>query len=139
MPQEREELFTAWRVDPLSKERKLQLVQKLWSRDILQQPDGMQRSSELVVQLCGMDASEHMMELVFGKFQREQEVRSGEVPGAMDGRKWTVICFHMCMQHGHVATAATACYPLHVYAASMACSACFVGTDLGRLQAQHVE
>jgi hypothetical protein len=79
--QEREDLFSSWRVDPLSKERKLQLVQKLWSRDSLAQPDGMQRSSELVVQLCGMDASEHMMELVFGKFQREQEVGGGGCTG----------------------------------------------------------
>jgi hypothetical protein len=31
----------------------------------------MQRSSELIVSLCGMDASEHMMELVFGDFERE--------------------------------------------------------------------
>lgn len=31
----------------------------------------MQRSSELVVMLCGMDASEHMMELVFGSHLRE--------------------------------------------------------------------
>lgn len=68
---EREELYQAWGVDPDTKERKLQLVFKLWSRETLQQPDGMARSSELVVMLCGMDASEHMMELVFGSHLRE--------------------------------------------------------------------
>lgn len=31
----------------------------------------MARSAELVVMLCGMDASEHMMELVFGNHLRE--------------------------------------------------------------------
>lgn len=31
----------------------------------------MARSAELVVMLCGMDASEHMMELVFGSHLRE--------------------------------------------------------------------
>jgi hypothetical protein len=39
--------------------------------NLRRQPDGMQRSSELVVMLCGMDASEHMMELVFGSHLRE--------------------------------------------------------------------
>ncbi|KAF6264491.1 hypothetical protein COO60DRAFT_1457603 [Scenedesmus sp. NREL 46B-D3] len=68
---ERDELYRAWGVDPDTKERKLQLVFKLWSRETLQQPDGMARSSELVVTLCGMDASEHMMELVFGSHLRE--------------------------------------------------------------------
>ncbi len=31
----------------------------------------MQRSSDLIVALCGNDPSEHMMELVFGDFERE--------------------------------------------------------------------
>lgn len=37
----------------------------------------MQRSSELVVMLCGMDASEHMMELVFGSHLREYGSNAG--------------------------------------------------------------
>lgn len=51
------------------------LTAALYLRAVLccshRQPDGMQRSSELVVMLCGMDASEHMMELVFGSHLRE--------------------------------------------------------------------
>jgi hypothetical protein len=38
---------------------------------LCRQPDGMTRSSELVLQLCGMDASDHIMELVFGNHLRE--------------------------------------------------------------------
>lgn len=41
----------------------------------------MQRSSELVVMLCGMDASEHMMELVFGSHLREYTSSAGPVMG----------------------------------------------------------
>jgi hypothetical protein len=44
----------------------------------------MQRSSELVVMLCGMDASEHMMELVFGDYEREYSL--GAAGSAMGQR-----------------------------------------------------
>eukprot|EP00877_Chromochloris_zofingiensis_P014897 jgi/Chrzof1/9661/Cz04g11110.t1 len=42
----------------------------------------MQRSSELIVSLCGMDASEHMMELVFGDFEREYSTTGSLKPSS---------------------------------------------------------
>lgn len=45
----------------------------------------MQRSSELVVMLCGMDASEHMMELVFGSHLREYGSGAGTPLGRNNG------------------------------------------------------
>lgn len=69
--EEREALYQDWNIDPLSKERKLQLVRKLWDKETLKTHQGMQKSAALVVRLCGMDASDHVMELVFGNFQRE--------------------------------------------------------------------
>lgn len=64
---ERERLFQEWGINPYSKERKLQLVNLLWSPPVVSNPDGARRSAELVKALVGMDsAAEQFMQLVFG-------------------------------------------------------------------------
>lgn len=63
---QRAELYAAWGVSVGSKERKLQMVNRLWHRDTLKQPNGMDRSAEMVVQLSGADAAAQFMQLVFG-------------------------------------------------------------------------
>ncbi|KAL0046102.1 hypothetical protein WJX82_002585 [Trebouxia sp. C0006] len=79
---ERLELFTEFGVSSDGKERKLQLVRKLWAPDTIREIDGMTRSSEVVMRLNGCDATDGMFDLVFSRPQGEGWVRSMIAAGA---------------------------------------------------------
>lgn len=69
---EREALFQTWDIPAGSKERKLQLVQKLWTPAALSADGGLERSAELVAALCGTDATAQFLQLLFGNMEGEQ-------------------------------------------------------------------
>ncbi|KAK9830021.1 hypothetical protein WJX72_009242 [[Myrmecia] bisecta] len=75
-PEEREEMFLQWNVHRDSKERKLQLVRRLWSPPVIQDTEGMRKSSELVLRLNGTEATDGMFDLVFGRSQGDGWVKS---------------------------------------------------------------
>ncbi|KAL6746673.1 hypothetical protein V8C86DRAFT_2444898 [Haematococcus lacustris] len=63
----RDALFAAWGVNSDTKERKLQLVHKVWHPTTVMAQDGAQRSASLVVDLVGSDTDTgHFMQLVLG-------------------------------------------------------------------------
>lgn len=69
---EREALFQTWDIPAGSKERKLQLVQKLWTPAALSADGGLERSAELVAALCGTDATAQFLQLLFGNMEGVQ-------------------------------------------------------------------
>eukprot|EP00798_Chlamydomonas_sp_ICE-L_P005584 gene5584-4219_t len=79
--EQRGSLFNEWKINPSSKERKLQLVNKLWQNSTLLEFDnGAERSAELVVALSGPgDATSQFMELFFSRNTRGK-LKSGRGP-----------------------------------------------------------
>ena len=52
-PEEREEMFLAWNIHRESKQRKLQLIKRLWSTEILRlESDLLRRATSLAQEFC---------------------------------------------------------------------------------------
>eukprot|EP00884_Botryococcus_braunii_P023657 jgi/Botrbrau1/9976/Bobra.0012s0070.1 len=83
-PEEREDMFLQWNVHRDSKERKLQLLRRVWSPGVVREADGPQRSSELVLRLNGTEATDGMFEMVFGR-NEGNEARWGRTAASMIG------------------------------------------------------
>eukprot|EP00891_Asterochloris_glomerata_P003556 jgi/Astpho2/3556/fgenesh1_pg.00057_%23_33_t len=76
-PEERADLFVSWNVHRDSRERKLQLTRQLWAPTTIRDPDGMTRSSELVMRLNGSEASDGTeFDLVFGRSEDQGWMRN---------------------------------------------------------------
>lgn len=78
--QEREQLYLEWGINQHTQERKLQLINKLWSEEVLTQEDGMMKCARLVLRLTGKDATDQVLDLVFGDYDRERHATTRIVP-----------------------------------------------------------